>query len=1015
MEYIDQSKILDATQDGYAVFSYFFPDTDFRDRKHFVKVRDEKTASAKISYFKGQWRITDFGNLSEMNSMNAIAFVMWKEALIYIDALRWIEQVVIRHSVGRDNFRKPVYKADYSMREVGPEDKKGDYNFTYKPAPGDEDLRAIGRYVTAELLSVFNFKSVEKYEMCSYSEKHKRDVVHIFKSTTDYPIFVFDEGSFKKIYKPHEFDKKYRFSYVGQKPSNYIFGLKQIKAIDNEFVDKDGTYTYDGPEFKQPKVKDLIRCSGESDALNVASLGYHVYWLNSESAEMDSRQFEEVDNLCENHYQLMDLDNTGYANAMKFAHRHIHLCTIQLPDWLSKRNDWRGNPCKDIKDFINIAGTNQDETSHQFNVLKRRAFPMKFWNKAIKKNKDGESEISYNINLENYYYFLQSHGWYITDSEYHRKAGYCYAHIDGKKVDLIHPEHIKKMVKRFTKEWIRSKGLLDEVAVLNKINSSNQIGETNLQELKQIELDFKNHTKETEWLHFRKTSLRITREKIEKVSQEEVPNYILNSFDMNGTVISHVLDHNIWLETKPAIEINATQKYQEVLDRLKSAKSTIERENINVEIANFPELDRYQVIINDNDFIWVRFLKDITNIHWKKELEQKQTLTDQEKREQELLLANIMFVLGFLASEYKSPGKPWLVFLQDLKISQIGQSSGRSGKSLITQAATATRPSFYIGAKRKDITEKTEFIYDGYTRFHNIIEVDDLYEFADFNFFYTQVTGKREVNSKHISKQILDYADSGKMIISSNYELQNTDNSTMARILNCAVSDYYHEKTKYNDYKETRSPLTKFGKELFTEFTEEEWSKFYNFMAYCIQLQMRFFKIQPPMENLVKRQLRRLMTRGLSKDEEFFNWANHYFVIAPKDEERPPVSPDEHGYFNCLIKRNVAFEKFKETLTDVQTRKYKAPQFRQSLEAWCEYYGYELNPEWLCTGKNADDDRRIIKSIDNKTTECFYISTAPPADMIEEKEVKGEKIKALPEEMIEESELIEEEIYTLPF
>lgn len=1000
MDYIDQAEILRATNDGRDVFGHYFPGVDFTNRKHYFKMRPgEKTASARVEYYKGQWRITDFGNQSQVNSMAAISFVMWREDLVYLDALRWIQDVVIKHAVDSSGFRKPSYKADYSFREVGPDDRKGEYNFTYKPAPSPGDLAAIGRYVTPELLSLYNFKPVEKYEMCAYSEKHKRDIVHIFNSTPDYPIFVLDEGGFKKIYKPHEFDKKYRFSYVGQKPQDHIFGLRQLTAAENEFVDDEGNYAYSGPDFKQPRVRDLIRCSGESDALNVASLGFHVYWLNSESAEMDNRQFTQLDELCENHYQLMDLDATGAANAMRFAHRHINLLTIQLPDWLTQRRDWRGNPCKDIKDFIGIAGRDLDETLHQFLVLKRKAFPMRFWQKIVKQDKKGETSITYNINLENYYYFLQSHGWYITDSEYHRKAGYCYARVEGKVVELIHPDQVKKMVKRFTKEWIRSKGLLDEVAVLNKVNASTQIGENNLQELRQIRLDFRNHGKDVEYLHFKKASLKITRDEIVRVPHEEIPNYILGSIDVNGTVISHVIDRPIWVERRPAIEVTASEPYQALLDRLKAAKTVQEREDLNVEVAGFPELERYRVIINDPDFIWVRFLKDISHIYWRKELEQKTELSGEEVREQELLLANILFTLGFLASEHKNPGKPWLVFLQDLKISQIGQSSGRSGKSLITQAATATRPSFYIGAKRKDITEKTEFIYDGFTRFHNIIEVDDLYEFADFNFFYTQVTGKREVNSKHISKQILDYPESGKMIISSNYELQNTDNSTMARILNCAVSDYYHEKTKYNDYLETRSPLTKYGRELFNEFTEEEWVKFYNFMAYCIQLQMRFFKIQPPMENLVKRQLRRLMTRGLSRDEEFFTWANHYFVVAP--DPRPEYSPDDAGYFNVLVKRSTAFENFKANLADAQTRKYKAQQFRSSLEAWCEYHGYEFNPLNVCTGNNAKEERRIIKKVDGVTMEFFYISTAPPQD----KEGAGEG----------ENQLTREDIESLPF
>jgi hypothetical protein len=253
------------------------------------------------------------------------------------------------------------------------------------------------------------------------------------------------------------------------------------------------------------------------------------------------------------------------------------------------------------------------------------------------------------------------------------------------------------------------------------------------------------------------------------------------------------------------------------------------------------------------------------------------------------------------------------------------------------------------------------------------------------------VTGNREVNSKHISKQILSYDCSGKMIVSSNYELPNMDSSTIARLLNGAVSDYYHEKTKLNDYRENRSPLTKFGRLLFDDFTDDEWNRFYNFMAYCIQLQMRFFKIQPPMENLMKRQLRRFMTRGVSKDEEFFTWANHYFTIPP--EPRPQISPENVGYFNVYFKREAAFEDFKLTLSQEQSRKYKSNQFKMSLNAWCEYHGYILNPPALCTGANSDEERRILKKIDEKTTECFFISTggqlAADAELPTEEELKS--------------------------
>jgi hypothetical protein len=262
-----------------------------------------------------------------------------------------------------------------------------------------------------------------------------------------------------------------------------------------------------------------------------------------------------------------------------------------------------------------------------------------------------------------------------------------------------------------------------------------------------------------------------------------------------------------------------------------------------------------------------------------------------------------------------------------------------------------------------------------------------LYEYADFNFFYTQITGKREVNSKFISKQILDYKDSGKMLISSNFELQNTDSSTLARILNAGVSDYYHEKTKYNDYLESRSPLSKYGKSLYDDFTDEEWNKFYNLMVYCIQLQQRFFKIQPPMANLEKRQLRREMTKGVGKEEEFWIWANSYFVKAPNDyyDEFSPEN-SQFAYFNRYVIKEDAYNAFISTLTPALASKYRKTQFKSSLKAFCEYYGFDLNPKELCGTNNANiEGRRIVKTIHGRSTEVFFISTTEVSIVTEKK------------------------------
>lgn len=979
MRYIDEDKIYQETDGGKDIFRYYYRDYDFGKRPPMkIKVRDEKTASAQITYYQGYWRITDFGNQNEVNSLKGVAFVMYMENLNYYEALKFVEEVIIRHEVGGSGWQKPRWRPDYEMREMGPEDVKGRYNFVYKEESEitRKDLEAFGRYVTKETLQDFNCRVLKEYEYCSFSEKYKRDVVHKFIATEDYPMFVFDYGDFQKLYRPHDLEKKNRFLYVGRKPKNYIYGLRQLQTAKNELIsdDEDGEETIAPPEKANARLKDIFRCSGESDALNLHSLGFHVYWLNSETAELTYDEYKEIDDLCVNHYQIMDLDTTGRAMALKNAVKYIDLFTIELPEWLGTKKDFRGNPCKDLKDFINLIGESEEETRKQFIYRKAKARKVKFWSRSEK----GE----YSINMEYFYFFLKANGFYQMEYRHLKNTDYCYAWIKGKVVDLIPPDGIKRIVKRFTKNWIKSKNLTDEIAILNKLNTSNQISEANIDTMDNVEIEFRNVSKEYEYLHFKNASLRISKTAIERIKHEEVPNHILGAITIKNEVISHVIPRNISLLDRHPVEVNATPTYQALLDRQSTATSIEERETIAAEIALLPEIDRYDVTFREG-FIFTDFLRDITRMHWRKELEEGQELTEVEQREEMLALANVMFCLGYLAAQYKNQGKPWIVFLQDTKISEIGKSSGRSGKSLVSQALKYVRQHFYIEGRNLDDKNQFQFIYDGLTEFHDVIEVDDLAEFGNFTFFYTQTTGNRTVNSKHTSPFVLSYEDSGKMIISSNFELPNTDSSTMARLLNCGVSDYYHEKTKFNDYKETRSPLSKFGRQLYADFTDDEWIEFYNFIAYCIQLQMRFDKIQPPMENLERRQLRREMSEGLGREENFLKWADDYFQVwETQNGPRPARSaPDaECVYLDTLFSRSAAFLHFMENsgISENKRKSYNAQRFKTHLAAWAKYHGFVLNPERIANTK----DGRIMQKIDGKVVELFYISTNPN-DLIE--------------------------------
>jgi hypothetical protein len=479
-------------------------------------------------------------------------------------------------------------------------------------------------------------------------------------------------------------------------------------------------------------------------------------------------------------------------------------------------------------------------------------------------------------------------------------------------------------------------------------------------------------------------SMKITHAEIKMISQREVPYYILGNLMIQNKNISHIIPQTgIRLETSP-IEVSATPKYQALLDDLKNKDKDKDKDvaDIYLQIDLIPEIDRYQVKINDPDFYFVKFLRDVSRLHWRKELEAGEPLTPDEQKEQDLTLANHLFVIGYLCSEFKDKGRPWVVLTMDNKISEVGTASGRSGKSLIADGLKYVRPMFKIGGRNLDQAESFKFIYDGLTEFHNLIEIDDFAEYGLFQRLYTEITGAREINPKNYARLTLEYAESGKMVISTNYELQSASSSTRARILYQTVSDYYHEISDENDYRETRKPDLKFGRKLYDDFSSEEWNKFFNLIAYCIQLQMRFYKINPPTANIHKRELRREMQKNIGKTDEFLRFANSYFVPKPDDFVGDVSPTDGEAYLDCYINKKAAFDNLYQILSVKQRGDYRIQKFKDHIELWCKYYGYKFNPESLINDKRSN--RIIRRGDDGKSEEFFYISTgrsvAPATD-----------------------------------
>ena len=118
---------------------------------------------------------------------------------------------------------------------------------------------------------------------------------------------------------------------------------------------------------------------------------------------------------------------------------------------------------------------------------------------------------------------------------------------------------------------------------------------------------------------------------------------------------------------------------------------------------------------------------------------------------------------------------------------------------------------------------KNPHIYDRVTEYTDMVLVDDANQYLPFEFFYDTITGVMTVNPKNNKSYEIPFTKSPKFCFTSNFPLRNSDDSTEARVLYTVFSDYYHEKTEQNTYRQTRKIADDFGKNLFDDYNDDEW------------------------------------------------------------------------------------------------------------------------------------------------------------------------------------------------
>jgi len=931
MAYIEQKDILDATNGGLDIIISLYPDAHESGSKpnRKFKTREEKTASAKLNRASdGTYLVIDFGG--DQESRNGIQCFMLENRCDFVTALK---ELAVKYNVVSNAQAADLLKAEYSERPAAPEEDEAKWTWEVKSSLSDFEIETI---VSKELLSGLNwfkeekkkqaystiaakFKHLHCHPLESYSIVKNRKVM-TFSATDRYPIFLIHEETHQKIYQPLHPDKSKRFMYVpGTKPKDFIHGLSQLNAAYDEnmkVVDEADRDEDDSKKRKKKsadyKLPEVILCSGFSDAINVALAGYHVIWLNSESAKLQQYQYDKISMKVVTFYYLSDLDETGKKMAHNICMQYLDIFNIELPQALQKFRDRRGNPCKDVRDYFN------HYTRRDFILLvENDSMPYRFWDKKAKYNQAGEYTGSdYEFRNEYAYNFLQKNGFYrlpVGDKE----SDFEYIQIEGNTVRFTSAIKIKAFIKNF----LRSRQL--DMKLRDAMHKTAQLNESSLTSLDEIDISFIDHDKESQYLFFENKTLEITAQGVTEHKPGAVKRYVWED---------EVYPHRY--------EAPAQEPF------------TITKD----------EIGTYDIEIHNKECLFLRFLVQTSRMHWRTELEDRlvngnmtpterdQYLIDnkyniegplldpEEVEEQKRHLVNKIFTIGYLMHRYKDRSKPWFVFAMDGKFSDDGQSHGGSGKSIIYDMAMRAllRRNFMLSGRNPKLTDDPHK-YDGLSEHHRYIFIDDAHEYLRLDVFYTDITGDVKVNPKGKRPFTIPFEKSGKFSFTSNYTPKNLGPSTERRMIYNVFSDYYHNAGETTDYKESRDPKTEFGKAMFTEFSPQEWNDFYNTAIYCLRFYLSATeKITPSMGNVNRRNLTNIM------GPNFHDWASAYFN-------------EEGENIDKMIMRDMAFKDFTHNVPG----KWTPQSFLERLKAFCKLNGYVLNPK-----KFQDKKGKIIRKVE---------------------------------------------------
>lgn len=284
--------------------------------------------------------------------------------------------------------------------------------------------------------------------------------------------------------------------------------------------------------------------------------------------------------------------------------------------------------------------------------------------------------------------------------------------------------------------------------------------------------------------------------------------------------------------------------------------------------------------------------------------------------------------IGYLLSTHKNKMNNKAIILNDEVISE--NPEGGTGKGLFVQGLQNIRKVSILDGKSFD--DKKSFAYQTVSPETNVLVFDDVKKNFDFESKFSLVTEGLTLERKNMDAIKLKVEDSPKILISTNYAIKGEGNSHDRRRHEIEFAQYYGKDI---------TPMSEFKRQLFDDWSEDDYNRFDNYMIGCLQKYLKNGLVNQEAKNI---NLRKLIAET---SMEFYDWINDSEMV-----ERG-IRHDKLLLFNKFVEDYPDFKKWLQRKT-----------FNIWIKKYCSFSSIEYNEgkvptRWLSLGavKSVSDNK----------------------------------------------------------